>query len=177
MPLSLDTTEAAISTEAIRAAFVANPRQMTVQLARQLDVPEADVLRALVPDIAVELDAGRWEAIIRAFESAGQVHVIATNHAVTLEAFGSFGNFSTWDDYFNVQTKSLDMHIRWKELASVFAVEKPSHMDGVSTLSIQFFDTRGSAAFKVFFTFGSKAPRPEARAAFDALRKEFQINS
>ena len=29
-----------------------------------------------------------------------------------------------------MQTKSLDMHIRWKEIGAVFAVEKPGHLDG-----------------------------------------------
>ena len=159
----------------VRAAFDASPRAMTVQLARELGLPEAEVLRALSPDVAIELDAAQWEAVIRSFEHLGQVHVIATNNSVTLEAFGTFGNFSTWGDYFNVQTKTLDMHIRSKELAAIFAVEKPSHMDGVSTLSIQFFDRHGNAAFKVFLTFGSKPPTDEARTKFNALRDQFRL--
>ena len=65
---------------------------------------------------AVELDATRWEELLRRFESLGQVHVIVTNGAVTLESFGQFGNFSTFGEYFNVQTKSLDMHIRHARL-------------------------------------------------------------
>ena len=62
---------------------------------------------------------------------------------MTLEATGQFGNFSTWGEFFNVQTK-LDMHIRWPQLAAAFAVEKPGHLDGVPTLSVQFFDAAGT---------------------------------
>jgi putative heme iron utilization protein len=157
----------------IRAAYAANPRKMTVQLARELGVPELYVVRALPDGLARELDASRWEALIRAFEPLGKVHVIVTNGAVTLESFGVFGNFSTFGEYFNVQSKDLDMHVRFAQLAHAFAVEKPGHMDGVNTLSFQFFDQEGRAAFKVFLTFGGARPTPERRAQFDAIREQF----
>lgn len=160
--------------ERVRAAFRASPRKMTVQLARELGVPELHVVRALAAEgLARELDCARWEALIRAFESLGKVHVIVTNGAVTLESFGAFANFSTFGEYFNVQSKDLDMHVRFGQLARAFAVEKPGHMDGVSTLSVQFFDAAGAAAFKVFLTFGGAKPTPERRAQFDALRDRF----
>jgi putative hemin transport protein len=100
--------------------------------------------------------------------------VIASNASVTLECFGEFGNFSTWGEFFNVQTRSLDMHIRFKRLAAVFAVQKPGHMDGVNTLSFQFFDQRGTAAFKVFLTFGGDAPTPERIQQFVQIRDRFR---
>jgi putative heme degradation protein len=125
------------------------------------------------------LDVSSWEQLLRAFESLGNVHVIVTNGAVTLESFGQFGNFSTFgggdERYFNVQTKSLDMHIRPTALAAVFAVEKPGHMDGVNTLSFQFFDHNGASAFKVFLTFGAMTPSNEKREAFDRLCEKLRI--
>ena len=109
------------------------------------------------------------------FEPLGRVHVIVTNGAVTLEAFGAFGRFSTFGEYFNVQTKDLDMHLRPAALGAAFAVEKPGHLDGVNTLSFQFYDTAGNAAFKVFLTFGGAAPPAEKRAAFEELRERFKL--
>jgi putative hemin transport protein len=100
--------------------------------------------------------------------------VIVTNGAVTLESFGQFGNFSTFGEYFNVQTKTLDMHIRHAELAAVFAVTKAGHLDGVNTLSFQFYDRRGAAAFKVFLTFGGSAPPAEKLAKFAEIRDAFR---
>ena len=159
----------------IREAVNRNRRRMTVQLARELGVPEAEVIRCLPAGCAVELDASRWEELIRRFESLGQVHVIVSNGSVTLESFGRFGNFSTFGEYFNVQTKTLDVHIRHDQLAAAFAVEKPGHLDGVNTLSFQFYDHAGAAAFKVFLTFGGSAPPPEKLSAFGALRDEFRL--
>jgi putative hemin transport protein len=161
--------------ERIRRALELNRRKMTIQLARELGVPEVEVIRCLPHGLAVELDASRWEELIRRFESLGLVHVIATNGAVTLECFGQFGNFSTWGEYFNVQTETLDMHIRHQQLAAIFAVEKPGHMDGVNTLSFQFYDRSGTAAFKVFITFGGSAPPAEKLAAFTSMRAEFKL--
>src|SRR3954451_11250881 len=157
----------------VAAALTTNPNAMTLQLARDLAVPEADVIRALPGGRAVELDVTRWNDLIRALEVFGPVHVIVSNGAVTLEATGAFGNFSTFGEFFNVQTK-LDMHIRWQRLGSAFAVEKPGHLDGVPTLSVQFYDADGNSAFKVFLTFGGKPPTPERRAQFDALRDKFR---
>lgn len=157
----------------IREALARNPSQMTLQLARELGVPEAEIVRAFPDDRAIELDAARWEEIVRGFETWGDVHVIVSNGAATLEAVGTFGNFSTWGEFFNVQTQSLDMHIRWPELGAIFAVQKPSHMNQAPTLSVQFFDRAGAAAFKVFLNFGGK-PSPERQAQFQAVVEQFR---
>ncbi|HWB53014.1 MAG TPA: ChuX/HutX family heme-like substrate-binding protein [Tepidisphaeraceae bacterium] len=161
--------------EKIREKIRENTSRMTVQIARELNVPEVDVIRAMPAENVVELDIARWEELIRSFEQLANVHVIASNGSVTLECFGQFGNFSTWGEYFNVQTKSLDMHIRYKTLASAFAVTKPGHMDGVQTVSFQFYDSNGSAAFKVFLTFGGKAPSLERMALFNSIRDRFAL--
>lgn len=174
---SPDTESAEQRHQRIREAFEQNRSQMTVVLARQLGVQEIEVIRALPPEMAMELDATRWEQLIRSFEDLGNVHVIASNGSVTLECFGQFGKFSTWGDYFNVQTKSLDMHIRSKTLESIFAIEKPGHMDGVQTVSFQFFNKNGDAAFKVFLTFGGNAPSPEVQSKFEAIREQFKLDA
>src|SRR5438477_10243055 len=147
----------------IRAAVEKNPRKMTLQLARDLGVPEVQVIRAFPSDRVAELDIARWEELLRSFEALGSVRVLVSNGATTIEVDGQFGGFSTAGEFFNVQTETLDMHVRWKQLAAVFAVEKPGHMDGAGTRSFQFFDQAGAAAIKVFLNFGGPIP-PEKEA-------------
>jgi putative heme iron utilization protein len=161
--------------ERLRTAIRENPNRMTMQLARDLGVPELEVVRALPDGRAVELDIGRWEELLRSFEGLGEVHVIVSNGGATLESVGQFGNFSTWNEFFNVQTPTLDMHIRWPNLGAAFAVEKPSHMNGVNTYSFQVFDKAGAAAFKVFLNFGGK-PTAERVSEFTRLREQFRIH-
>ena len=55
--------------ERIRAALRKSPNQMTLQLARDLGVPEAEVIRCFPDGRAVELDITRWEEILRARET------------------------------------------------------------------------------------------------------------
>jgi putative heme iron utilization protein len=157
----------------IRATLLEQPNRMAMQLAREFGVPEVEIVRAMPEDRAVELEIGRWQELIRSLEGLGTLHVIVSNGAATLEAVGQFGNFSTWNEFFNVQTDTLDMHIRWPNLGAAFAVEKPSHMNGVNTYSVQFFDKDGHAAFKVFLNFGGKLPA-ERMAQFEGVRQQFR---
>jgi putative hemin transport protein len=160
-------------TERIRAAVEKNPRKMTLQLARDLGVPEVEVIRAFPVDRVMELDMDRWEELLRSLQTLGPVRVLVSNGATTIEVDGQFGGFSTAGEFFNVQSDSLDMHIRWQQLAAGFAVEKPGHMDGTATRSFQFFDQTGAAAFKVFLNFGGPIA-PEREARFIELRTKFK---
>jgi putative heme iron utilization protein len=158
---------------AIREAYNADRSQMTMMLAHQLRVQEVEILRALESDTACELDFSRWEEIIRAFEPLGNVTVIVSNGATTIEVFGQFGKFTNKEGFLNVRTDSLDMHIRGWELASAFAFRKPSHLDKHESLSFQFFDKRGNAAFKVFLNFGGSEPTTELKQTYNELIKKF----
>jgi putative hemin transport protein len=159
------------SAERIRAAVEKNPRRMTLQLARDLGVPEVEVIRAFPPDRVTELDSTRWQELLGSLEALGTVRVLVSNGATTIEVDGQFGGFSTAGEFFNVQTDTLDMHIRWQQLAAVFAVQKPGHMDGLATCSLQFFDATGAAALKVFLNFGGPLS-PEREAWFADVRKK-----
>ena len=50
----------------IQEALRSNPSRMTLQLARELEVPEVEVIRAFSDNRAVELDIARWEELLRA---------------------------------------------------------------------------------------------------------------
>jgi putative heme degradation protein len=174
----------------VRVAVASNPSAMTLQLARTLGVPEAEVVRAFPDGRSVELAISRWEELFSAFEGLGKVHVIVSNGSVTCETVGEFAGFSTWGEFFNVQSKDLDMHIRYGQLGSVFAVEKPSHLEAEkplspeersntplherrATLSFQFFDKQGDSALKVFLNFGGK-PTAQQAEKWLALRERFR---
>ena len=161
------------SSERIRTAIENNPRKMTLQLARDLGVPEVEVIRAFPPERVLELDVARWEELLRSLETVGPVRVLLSNGAATIEVEGHFGGFSTTGEFFNVQTDTLDLHLRWQQLAAVFAVEKPGHMDGQATYSWQFFDSAGAAALKIFLNFGGPI-QPERHTWFRKQKERFQ---
>ena len=174
-PLSPDLTQGE-RLEAIRESYNADRSQMTLMLAHKLRIAEVEIVQALKGDTARELDFARWEELIRAFELLGDVTVILSNGAATIEVFGQFGKFNNAEGFLNVRTQSLDMHIRGWELASVFAFRKPSHLDKHESLSFQFFDKRGNAAFKVFLNFGGHDPAPELLKTYEELITRFSKN-
>jgi len=156
----------------VRAAVADNPTAMTMQLARRLGVPECEVIRAMSDGRSVELDVARWRELFDAFAELGAVTVIVSNGSVTCEVSGEFGGFSTVGEFFNVQTSSLDLHVRYERLGWAFAVEKPGHLNGQPTLSVQFFDRKGDSALKVFLNFGGR-PTKEREEWFRSVKERF----
>jgi putative heme iron utilization protein len=71
-------------TERIRAAVEENPRKMTLQLARDLGVPEVEVIRAFPSDRVIELDISRWQELLHSLEALGPVRVLVSNGATTI---------------------------------------------------------------------------------------------
>lgn len=172
MPTTSDSTSAAVR---VAEYFAASPSAMTMLAARDLELPESEVVRHLPENRSTELRADRFEQICRRFERAGSLFVLVSNRAATVECRGEFGGFSRSGEFFNVQTDSLDMHIRDGRIKSAFAVEKPSHLSGVPTVSFQFFDDEGAAAMKVFFTFGQKEPSSDVLERWSSIRDEFRL--
>jgi putative heme iron utilization protein len=158
----------------VREAFQKNPKLMTPTMARELGVPERDIVRHLPEGRSKELDGKRSAELIQAFEQVGKVFVIVSNGAVVVECHGQFGGFTTTGPMLNVRTDTLDMHITTSRLETAFAVRKPGHMDGVETVSFQFFTPEGTAALKVFLTFGGQPPNPATEAHFAELAKRFE---
>jgi putative hemin transport protein len=159
----------------ISAFLRENPQTMTIMVAHQFGVPELEIVRLLPDGRARELDPARAVQLIEAFAALGPLYVIVSSGTVILEAHGVFGGFSKTGPFFNVQTDTLDMHIRHKDLSAIFAVQKPSHMTALGTLSFQFFNPSGNSAMKVFLNFGAADPTPEQAAHFDRLVQEFKV--
>lgn len=171
-----ESESAAIRTK-VQSIFTTNKQAMTSMVAQQLGVPEIEIVRHLPDARSTQLDPARIQDLIRDFEAIGKVFVIVNNGAVVMEAHGQFGGFSLTGPFLNVQTDSLDMHISHAKLAAVFAVVKAGHMDGVETVSFQFFTKEGNAAFKTFLTFGGTAPSPERCEQFNTLRDKYALKS
>ena len=154
--------------------FSRRPAAMTLLAARDLGVPEAEVLRALEGKGAVELDPGAFEALLRELEGWGRCHVIVSNRGATLEAYGAFGGFSRSGPFFNVETPTLDLHLRPEAVRAIFCLDKRGHRDGQPIHTVQFYDAEGASVLKVVMIQegpgDDKAYTPAQDAAFGALR-------
>jgi putative heme iron utilization protein len=160
--------------EKVRRHVAENPRAMTVEMARRFGVPEVEIVRAQIPECARELNAAGFPEIIERLSRLGMCQVIVTNAGCTMESVGVFGGISITGPYLNVQTDSLDMHIRKEAVRAAFCFDKPGHLDGVLRHSVQFYAADGSAVFKAFVQPGAQGRyTPEQEAEYAALSRDF----
>ena len=144
---SVDTSAA----DSIREYFRADRSRMTMMAARKFQVPEQQVLQALIGEWPItRLRDGAFPALMDDLTEFGPMRVFVRSQAAVIESVGVFGGYSETGPFFNVQTDTLDMHILHEEIGSIFAVEKWGHDTTIATYSFQFFDRNGSAAFKAF---------------------------
>ena len=132
--------------ELVREYFSRKPSAMTLMAARDLGLPEAEVLRALG---AKELRLDAFEPVMEALKVWGKVHVIVSNRGATMESRGEFGNYSRTGPFFNIEYKGLDLHLRPDGIGAIFLFEKPAHTDGRTTRMLQFYDRQGDPVMKV----------------------------
>lgn len=149
---------------------------MTVEVARKLEIPERDVLRAQEGQTCWELRADTFEGIMNELPSLGKCHVFCSNRYAVLECWGQFGGYSLAGPYFNVQTDTLDMHIRHEGISAIFCLDKPGHLDRRITHSIQFYDPDGAAIFKIFLTEtpGDEGYDPRHLEIYENLKKSYR---
>lgn len=147
-----ESTQSAAGISArIAEKLAANPDIKTIYLAESLGIAEPDVFRHWpVAGGVAELDPARIDAAIHALERFGVIYLVVRTPAIVSESWGAFGGFSRSGPFLNVATEGLHLHIRTGEIASGFAIRREGRTSDAHGLSIQFFDTRGHAAFKVF---------------------------
>jgi putative hemin transport protein len=137
--------------EAVRLWFREDPSRMTMMAARKFGLPERSVVDSLVGQWPItRLRDGVFSELMEALPSLGTMRVFVRSKAAIIEAVGVFGGYSETGPFFNVQTDTLDMHILFDEISSIYAVQKRGHDSDFVTHSFQFFDRQGDAGFKAF---------------------------
>lgn len=140
--------------EEIREWFRKDPSRMTMVAARHFEVAEGEVIKALVGEWPLtELRPDSFREVMDGLKEMGLVRIFVRSKAVVMECDGDLGqaSYSNTGPFFNVDGGGLDIHIMPGEIASIYALEKKSHMNPDDhTYSLQFFDKEGNAAFKVF---------------------------
>lgn len=141
-------------TEVIREWFKKDPSRMTMVASRHFEVSEGEVIKALIGQWPItELRGDAFKEIMDGLKEVGLVRIFVRSRACVMECDGNLGeaSFSNSGPFFNIDGGGLDMHIIHNEITSAYALEKQSHMNPDDhTYSIQFYDSKGDAAFKIF---------------------------
>jgi putative hemin transport protein len=165
-------------TDEIRDWFRQDKSRMTMVASRKFEVPEGEVIRALVGEWPItELKVESFREIMDALKAVGLVRIFVRSRAAVIEVDGrlSEANYSLSGPFFNVDGGGIDMHIMHKDIASIYAVEKRSHMDAEDvTYSLQFYDNQGDAVFKMFVWENFPKFPKEVVDTYNALVEKFK---
>ena len=127
---------------------------MTMLLTKEFGVPEVEVVRAFPDDRAVELDAQRWEDLIRRLEGSARCMSSSPTGQPPWRQTASSGISARPAISSTSRPHPWTCTSAGEEIGAVFAVEKPGHLDGRKTLSFQFFDRSGHAASRCSWALG-----------------------
>jgi len=140
------------------------------QIAREYGVSTFEVVRALPAEHRGIVPGARFEEIMRALTSWGEVLFIVHTPDIVLECAGKIPPGSLARGYFNIHGDSpIGGHLKAENCTHIVFVSRP--FMGRPSRSMQFFNGAGEAMFKIFVRRDDKRELlPEQVARFDALR-------
>lgn len=130
----------------IRRARAENPKLRERDLARQLNISEAEFVAAWVGEGVTRIEP-RVNDVLTGLEAVGEVMALTRNESAVHEKIGVYDNVVTGDSNALVLSREIDLRIFPKVWAHGFWVEKREG-DEVRH-SLQFFDNTGEAVHKV----------------------------
>jgi oxygen-independent coproporphyrinogen-3 oxidase len=136
--------------EKVAQAIHTNPGAFPASIARDLGIPERDVVRYLPEGMSREVPGREFEAIWEVMATWERVTVIVTNDGMIAEVPGKLSSGSTAQGYFNLSDEDAPLHghIRAELIDSIFFVSKK--VMGMDSHSVQFFDGKGDKVLSVY---------------------------
>ncbi len=149
----------------IRAARAEQPKIMDVELAKSMNISEAEYVSAFCGETVIRITPDLPE-LLPALESLGEVLALTRNASAVHEKVGVYKNITVGKANALVLGGAIDLRIFPKHFVHGFAVEK---RDGDTVKrSLQFFDAAGDAVHKVHL-------RPASnQSAYEALVERFK---
>lgn len=147
------------------AARAANPKLRIRDHANDLDVGEAALVALDCGQTATRLNLDA-AALLRRFETLGEVMALTRNHHAVHEKIGTYRNISVEGPQGLVLDPEIDLRVFLGQWAHAFTVTEQT--GNGPRESIQIFDAAGDAVHKIYL-------RPESdRAAYAALVEAFR---
>lgn len=175
--MSAVTTATSSSTETLAVRLAENPDGILERIAEEHGVSTLDVVRAL-PMAHTTLTGGEHFAdIMKSVESWGAVVFIVHTPDIVLECEGPLPPGTFGRGYYNINGDSpIGGHIRADNCTAIAFVARP--FMGRQSCSIQFFNGRGEAMFKIFVRRDEKRELiAEQLASFETLRRAYRSES
>lgn len=151
----------------IRRHIEEKPGAMTVELARELGVPEVEVIRNLPEGMSAEAPADHFESIWNRLTKWEKATFICVAPGCVIEVSGPLPKGGMGHGMFNIRQTGTPLggHLMVDDLESIWLVSRPFF--GKESHSVQFFSNDGNAMFSVY------VGRDEERELIGSARQDF----
>lgn len=164
-----------MNTEDIRKFLDENENIDTYSAAKQLEIPEMEVIMSLDAKQFLEIPKDQFSVIVNEIMDWGRMTTIVSNDDIILEVKDHFPKGSFGHGYYNLHSKdsTIGGHISADNIENIFMVSRPFR--GIESYSIQFYNGNKKPVFKQYL--GRDAKRqllPEQKQKFMEMRKRYQ---
>ena len=127
-----------------------NPSVMPRNLARELNVPEGEIIGALPDDMRTRVPASDFISVWETMTEWEKVTFFAETPGAIIEVSGALPKGKSGHGMYNLLDKNFPLggHIMPENIASIWLVSKP--IFNLESHSIQFFDGSGRLCFGIY---------------------------
>lgn len=134
----------------VAALFAKNPGRTPAEAAIELQVTEAEVIRAMPAEMVTLLDNVALEDVYNHLRGWGEIMLVLDVEGSIFEMVTPFPKGGYKFGYYNMSDSRtiLKGHLKMDGVGTIALVSKPFH--GVDTKSVQFYSPAGRPIFKVY---------------------------
>ena len=138
--------------KSIEELLVENPEISTIDIAKQLDKSEYEILQNIDQDIAKAIDAKHFDAIIEDIATWGKILMIKITPSFVIEIKDTMPTGTYGHGYYNFDSteSTISGHLKVSDIDKIIFVSKKHR--GMISHSVVFYDQNGEHIFKVFLT-------------------------
>lgn len=134
----------------VEALFAENPGRTPAEVAIELQITEAEVIRAMPAGMVTILDNVALEDVYTHLRGWGEIMLVLDVEGSIFEMVTPFPKGGFKFGYYNMSDSRtiLKGHLKMEGVGTIALVSKPFH--GVDTRSVQFYSPAGRPIFKVY---------------------------
>lgn len=138
--------------DSINKLLEENQEITSLEISKQLEVSEYEVLQNLPHEMAKAVDASKFDEVLEDISKWGKILMIKITPSFVIEIkdhmpLGTYGH-----GYYNFDSKnsSISGHLKVDDIEKIIFVSKKHR--GMLSHSVVFYDAKGEHVFKVFVT-------------------------
>lgn len=151
-----------------------DPSLLPSDIARQLDLSESEVVKALPEEMVTVIDGSKAQEILEGLVGFGDVTTIVHSFGSIFEVKAPFPKGKLAHGYYNLMGRNGELHghLKLDLITDIALVSKPFR--GTESHYFGFFDKQGNSIFKIYLGRDKKRQLiPAQVSAFNALKQEY----